>query len=117
MLDLTCTWTPLCSSITTKIGRTMASSTQDSREPQIAPQTQRLQIYPTTNNGVSPFWRGTSLSLSHALPCNSQKKKYIDFWFVFVEKYEREAKRYWDVFYKRHKDKVSFPTSNFSFNK
>ncbi|KAL9330749.1 hypothetical protein ACSQ67_000359 [Phaseolus vulgaris] len=42
------------------------------------PQTQRLQIYPNTNSGVSPFWR---------------------------EKYEREAKRYWDVFYKRHKDR------------
>ncbi|KAK2398826.1 putative methyltransferase family protein [Trifolium repens] len=41
-------------------------------------QTQRLQIYSKPNSGVSPFWR---------------------------EKYEREAKRYWDVFYKRHKDK------------
>ncbi|KAE9599818.1 putative tRNA(Thr) (cytosine(32)-N(3))-methyltransferase [Lupinus albus] len=57
----------------------MASgSTHDSGVPQIQSQTQRLQIYPTTNNGVSPFWR---------------------------EKYEREAKKYWDVFYKRHKDK------------
>ncbi|XP_019443121.1 PREDICTED: uncharacterized methyltransferase C3H7.11-like isoform X2 [Lupinus angustifolius] len=43
-----------------------------------APQTQRLQIYPTPNNGVSPFWK---------------------------EKYEREAMRYWDVFYMRHKNK------------
>ncbi|GAU47956.1 hypothetical protein TSUD_06900 [Trifolium subterraneum] len=41
-------------------------------------QTQRLQIYSKPNSGVSPFWR---------------------------EKYEREAKRYWDVFYKHHKDK------------
>ncbi|KAK7290964.1 hypothetical protein RIF29_05781 [Crotalaria pallida] len=56
----------------------MASGTQDSGAHQIASQTQRLQIYPTSNNGVSPFWR---------------------------EKYEREAKRYWDVFYKHHKDK------------
>lgn len=41
-------------------------------------QTQRLQIYPKPNSGVSPFWR---------------------------EKYEKEAKRNWDVFYKRHRDK------------
>ncbi|KAI4377833.1 hypothetical protein MLD38_015405 [Melastoma candidum] len=38
----------------------------------------RLQIYPQKNSGVSPFWR---------------------------EKYEREARRYWDMFYKRHQDK------------
>ncbi|CAL0322687.1 unnamed protein product [Lupinus luteus] len=57
----------------------MASeSTRDSGAPQIQSQTQRLQIYPTTNNGVSPFWK---------------------------EKYEREAKKYWDVFYKHHKGK------------
>ncbi|KAE9586242.1 putative tRNA(Thr) (cytosine(32)-N(3))-methyltransferase [Lupinus albus] len=74
MLVLTYT-TPLCISITPKACRAMAlGGTHNSR----APQTQRLQIYPTPNNGVSPFWR---------------------------EKYEREAQRYWDVFYKRHKDK------------
>uniref|UniRef100_K7MNF0 Methyltransferase type 12 domain-containing protein n=1 Tax=Glycine max TaxID=3847 RepID=K7MNF0_SOYBN len=49
-----------------------------SGEQKAPPQTQRLQIYPNTNSGVSPFWR---------------------------EKYEREAKRYWDVFYKLHKDR------------
>ncbi|PON71715.1 Methyltransferase type [Parasponia andersonii] len=39
----------------------------------------RLQIYSTSaNGGVSPFWR---------------------------EKYEKDAKKYWDVFYKRHQDK------------
>lgn len=37
----------------------------------------KIQIYPTTT-GVSPFWR---------------------------EKYERDAKKYWDIFYKRHQDK------------
>ncbi|XP_015972270.1 uncharacterized protein LOC107495618 isoform X1 [Arachis duranensis] len=76
--------TPLCMSITTQ--RTLramtpsssSSHTQDSMEQQKPQQTQRLQIYPNSNNGVTPFWR---------------------------EKYEREAKRYWDVFYKRHKDK------------
>ncbi|CAJ1972912.1 unnamed protein product [Sphenostylis stenocarpa] len=55
------------------IGTAMASGEQKSPA-----QTQRLQIYPNTNSGVSPFWR---------------------------EKYEKDAKRYWDVFYKRHKDK------------
>ncbi|KAH1212409.1 hypothetical protein AAZX31_14G097100 [Glycine max] len=59
--------------INAKRGTAMASG--DQKAP---PQTQRLQIYPNTNSGVSPFWR---------------------------EKYEREAKRYWDVFYKRHKDR------------
>ncbi|KDO73517.1 hypothetical protein CISIN_1g008457mg [Citrus sinensis] len=38
----------------------------------------KLQIYPTPNTGVSPFWR---------------------------DKYEREAKKYWDLFYKRHQDR------------
>lgn len=38
----------------------------------------KLQIYPIPNTGVSPFWR---------------------------DKYEREAKKYWDVFYKRHQDR------------
>ncbi|KAJ8448814.1 hypothetical protein Cgig2_011435 [Carnegiea gigantea] len=37
----------------------------------------KIQIYPTTT-GVSSFWR---------------------------EKYERDAKKYWDIFYKRHQDK------------
>ncbi|KAJ4839922.1 hypothetical protein Tsubulata_040987 [Turnera subulata] len=39
---------------------------------------QKLQIYSTSNSGVSPFWR---------------------------EKYEKDAKKYWDIFYKRHQDK------------
>lgn len=39
---------------------------------------QKFQIYSTANTGVTPFWR---------------------------EKYERDAKKYWDVFYKRHQDK------------
>ncbi|KAL5783470.1 hypothetical protein ACOSP7_008499 [Xanthoceras sorbifolium] len=38
----------------------------------------KIQIYSTSNNGVSPFWR---------------------------DKYEKDAKKYWDVFYKRHQDK------------
>ncbi|KAL2317935.1 hypothetical protein Fmac_031811 [Flemingia macrophylla] len=75
MFDLTCSCTNarLCLSKTPKVGTAMASGEQK------APcQTQRLQIYPNTNSGVTPFWK---------------------------EKYEREAKRYWDVFYKRHKDR------------
>ncbi|ESQ50245.1 hypothetical protein EUTSA_v10001947mg [Eutrema salsugineum] len=39
---------------------------------------EKLQIYPTSNSGVSPFWR---------------------------EKYERDAKKYWDIFYKHHGDR------------
>ncbi|XP_019085143.1 PREDICTED: uncharacterized methyltransferase C3H7.11-like isoform X2 [Camelina sativa] len=39
---------------------------------------EKLQIYPTANSGVTPFWR---------------------------EKYERDAKKYWDIFYKHHGDR------------
>ncbi|CAK9136655.1 unnamed protein product [Ilex paraguariensis] len=37
-----------------------------------------LQIYSTLNGEITPFWR---------------------------EKYEKDAKKYWDVFYKRHQDR------------
>ncbi|KAL9230397.1 hypothetical protein vseg_005758 [Gypsophila vaccaria] len=40
--------------------------------------TTKIQIYPTPNSGISPFLR---------------------------EKYERDAMKYWDVFYKHHQDK------------
>ncbi|KAL5559467.1 hypothetical protein UlMin_035678 [Ulmus minor] len=53
----------------------MESNTQDAQEQGQA--APRIQIYSTTT-GVSPFWR---------------------------EKYERDAKKYWDIFYKRHQDK------------
>ncbi|KAF6157244.1 hypothetical protein GIB67_041705 [Kingdonia uniflora] len=53
----------------------MASQSEEVQQQQPP----KLQIYSTsTNNGISPFWR---------------------------EKYDREAKKYWDVFYKRHQDK------------
>ncbi|XP_039047321.1 uncharacterized methyltransferase C3H7.11-like [Hibiscus syriacus] len=39
---------------------------------------QRIQIYPSTTTGVSPFW---------------------------IVKYERDAKKYWDQFYRRYQDK------------
>ncbi|CAH2060577.1 unnamed protein product [Thlaspi arvense] len=39
---------------------------------------EKLQIYPTSSSGVSSFWR---------------------------EKYERDAKKYWDIFYKHHGDR------------
>ncbi|GKV03643.1 hypothetical protein SLEP1_g15916 [Rubroshorea leprosula] len=54
----------------------MASNVEDNVEQQKPPQ--KLQIYSNSNGGVSSFWR---------------------------EKYEREAKKYWDVFYKRHQDR------------
>ncbi|KAK6236712.1 hypothetical protein SCA6_012049 [Theobroma cacao] len=56
----------------------MASNTQNNVEQQQPAQSQRIQIYPTTNPGVSPFWR---------------------------DKYERDAKKYWDQFYRRHQDR------------
>ncbi|XP_010548485.2 PREDICTED: LOW QUALITY PROTEIN: uncharacterized protein LOC104819893 [Tarenaya hassleriana] len=53
--------------------RIMSSSMRRLAEQQ--ERVQKMQIYPTSNAGISPFWR---------------------------EKYEREAKKYWDIFYKRH---------------
>ncbi|KAM6559284.1 hypothetical protein CsatA_028523 [Cannabis sativa] len=55
----------------------MASSNVEEAVEEVNP-VPRLQIYSTSANGVSQFW---------------------------IEKYEREAKKYWDVFYKRHQDK------------
>ncbi|XP_031372967.1 uncharacterized protein LOC116188010 isoform X2 [Punica granatum] len=55
----------------------MASDAQRQHEQQQEPNP-TMQIYSTTSNMVSPFWR---------------------------EKYEREAKKYWDIFFKRHQDK------------
>ncbi|XP_057524424.1 uncharacterized protein LOC130804110 isoform X2 [Amaranthus tricolor] len=53
----------------------MASKSTESAEQQ---PTTKIQIYPTANSGISSFWK---------------------------DKYERDAKKYWDIFYKRHQDK------------
>ncbi|WCJ42868.1 tRNA N(3)-methylcytidine methyltransferase METTL6 [Euphorbia peplus] len=48
-------------------------------DPRETSQTQqKFQIYSTPNAGVTPFWR---------------------------DKYEKDAKKYWDIFYKRHQDR------------
>nr|GEW18985.1 methyltransferase-like protein [Tanacetum cinerariifolium] len=44
----------------------------------VVEQKPKIQIYSTPSNEVTPFWK---------------------------EKYERDAKKYWDVFYKRHQDR------------
>ncbi|CAM8970520.1 unnamed protein product [Rhodiola kirilowii] len=54
----------------------MAASREDISEQQTP--SKPVQIYPTERTGVSSFWK---------------------------EKYEREARKYWDIFYKRHQDK------------
>ncbi|KAL0741057.1 hypothetical protein Bca4012_082570 [Brassica carinata] len=54
----------------------MSSGTKTIEEKQNL--TEKLQIYPTSKAGVSPFWR---------------------------DKYERDAKKYWDIFYKHHGDR------------
>ncbi|KAJ4951302.1 hypothetical protein NE237_028134 [Protea cynaroides] len=51
---------------------------QQKQKQQQQQQSAQMQIYPTTGTGVSPFWRA---------------------------RYERDAKKYWDVFYKRHQDR------------
>lgn len=65
----------------------------------------KLQIYPTPNSGVSPYWRGTKFFSVHV---NRLIQVILNSWFLFsTDKYERDAKKYWDVFYKRHQDRVS----------
>jgi methyltransferase-like protein 6 len=61
---------------------------------------------------VTPFWKGSprnSTTLSSAArtassPCLHAVSP------TAAEKYERDARRYWDIFYKRHEDKVSLLT-------
>lgn len=95
----------------------MTSNVQDTidiKEGQPAP---RLQIYPTSASGVSSFWKGCSVFLHH-ISLFFSFSFFVDFFrlrslcvFFLAEKYEREAKKYWDIFYKRHQDKVGFPLS------
>ncbi|XP_021597417.1 uncharacterized protein LOC110603801 isoform X2 [Manihot esculenta] len=59
-----------------RIRRAMSSNAQDTQGNQQP--SQKMQIYSTSNTGVTPFWK---------------------------EKYERDAKKYWDIFYKRHEDR------------
>ncbi|KAK9101383.1 hypothetical protein Scep_024813 [Stephania cephalantha] len=57
----------------------MASEEQKlSQLQQQQQQSSKLQIYSNCNTGISDFWK---------------------------DKYEREAKKYWDIFYKRHQNK------------
>ncbi|XP_022142829.1 uncharacterized protein LOC111012843 isoform X2 [Momordica charantia] len=64
----------------------MASNVQHSVEQQSG--TQKIQIYSTSNTGVSSFWR---------------------------EKYEKDAKKYWDIFYKKHQDRIGCGAGNTVF--
>ncbi|KAK9099390.1 hypothetical protein Syun_026435 [Stephania yunnanensis] len=56
----------------------MASEEQKLSQLQQQQQSSKLQIYSNCNTGISDFWK---------------------------DKYEREAKKYWDIFYKRHQNK------------
>lgn len=88
-----------------------AQDTQGNQQP-----SQKMQIYSTSNTGVTPFWKGLSLSLSLFMcVCVGVAHVYIllnlTLSFSFAEKYERDAKKYWDIFYKRHEDRVRFLAS------
>ena len=87
----------------------MDSNTQNNVEQQQP--AQRIQIYPPITTGVSPFWRG---ALSFFFFLSAQFLAYINSihvplntMFCFTDKYERDAKKYWDQFYRRHQDRVS----------
>jgi len=45
----------------------MASDGQEGEEQEQQQAPQRIQIFPTPTNAISPFWRGFSLSLSLSL--------------------------------------------------
>lgn len=88
----------------------MASSVEEASGQKQEEPTPRLQIY-STSDTVSPFWRG--LSVRFALWAMLGIFIHSVLWLIlfllhplFAEKYEREAKKYWDVFYKRHQDRV-----------
>lgn len=97
----------------------MASDTQGSVELKQEPP-QRIQIYPTPSNEVPPFWRRlcpSPLSVSHftntfLIACMDAQTLVCTIPFAITAsfsvavKYEREAKKYWDNFYKRHQDRV-----------
>lgn len=89
-------------------GWKMASNCTESAQQQPA---SKIQIYPPANSGVSPFWRGLSLSFSLRFYLK-RKKSCVFCWFAYgvccADKYEKDAKKYWDIFYKRHQDKVSY---------
>lgn len=96
----------------------MASDTQGSMDLKQQPPA-RIQIYSTPSNEITPFWRGLyPYLLTLSLLTNAfliarmlvQNLVRTDLWlnmsFNVAEKYEREAKKYWDNFYKRHQDRV-----------
>jgi len=86
MFDLTCSSNAsLCISKPHKVGIAMASGEQKS-----PPQTQRLQIYPNTNSGVSPFWRGNSLSIWNS---SIEMKKKFNFFVFSLQKSMKERPR------------------------
>ena len=81
----------------------MASKSTESAEQQ---PTTKIQIYPTANSGISSFWKGFFQSTFFAISINFASFFRSKFG-LFADKYERDAKKYWDIFYKRHQDKVS----------
>lgn len=86
----------------------MASNVKNAVEE--GKQVPRIQIYSSSATGVSQFWRGFSLwpHFPYLLCCSfcGLNERIC---FRYIEKYERDAKKYWDVFYKQHQDKVGFP--------
>ncbi|CAL4937596.1 unnamed protein product [Urochloa decumbens] len=55
---------------------------------------------------VTPFWKGSPRNSNHPLSfLSEQLRVYMLFLPTGADKYERDARRYWDIFYKRHEDK------------
>lgn len=86
----------------------MASDSSDSVE-----QKPKIQIYATPNNEVTPFWKGIYIYIytyEYMIAYVGCESLFIFLTLncFFTAKYEKDAKKYWDVFYKRHQDRVGF---------
>jgi hypothetical protein len=80
------------------------SSTMAASEQQ--PATARISSFSAGSGRlVTPFWKGwlrnSNVAAVGPFFCSLHKPSFD------AEKYERDARRYWDIFYKRHEDKVT----------
>ncbi|TVU29759.1 hypothetical protein EJB05_21343 [Eragrostis curvula] len=54
---------------------------------------------------VTPFWKSSPGVQTAPFPFSPALSPSLQLFFD-AEKYERDARRYWDIFYKRHEDKL-----------
>jgi hypothetical protein len=94
---------PADSKLRPELDSAMAAGEQHST-PQISSSSKNSSGRP-----VTPFWKGRPRAQTSQHPLLSAVPPLIsiDCFLADAEKYERDARRYWDIFYKRHEDKVA----------